>query len=59
MHRIAESAVGLLDAFDVVAGGQQPGDLIQSLSSPGHILDDFMTGAATAQFPNRMHAVFN
>ena len=48
-----------LVVFEVLAGGQMPGDLIYVLSSPSHVLDVFLGSAATAEFPNRMHAVFN
>jgi hypothetical protein len=49
-----------LVVFDVIAGGQMPGDLIYAMRAPGvGPLDIFIASAATSQFPNRMDAVFN
>ena len=48
-----------LAVFDVRSGGEMPSDLIYSMTSGNHALDIFLTSAATARFPNRMHAVFN
>ena len=48
-----------LVVFDVLGGGVMPGDLIYTMSSSTHVLDVFVARAATAEFPDRMHAVFN
>lgn len=48
-----------LAVFEVLGGGQMPGDLIYAMRSSTHALDVFLLSGATAEFPNRMHAVFN
>lgn len=48
-----------LVVFDVLSGGEMPGDLIYTMTSSTHALDVFLASAATTEFPNRMHAVFN
>ncbi len=48
-----------LVVFDVLSGGEMPGDLIYTMTSSTHALDVFIARAATTEFPNRMHAVFN
>ena len=46
--------------FDVLAGGQMPGDIIYSMAAPGvGPLDIFISRVGTPEFPNRMDAVFN
>ena len=57
--QVARSSAFLL-VFDVLAGGTMPGDLIYPMATPGvGPLDVFLASAATEQYPNRMHAVFN
>jgi hypothetical protein len=49
-----------LAVFEIVGGGQMPGDLIYTLATRGVApFDVFLSSAASARFPNRMHAVFN
>ena len=49
-----------LAVFEILAGGEMPGDLIYSLSTRGVApFDVFLSSGASTQFPNRMHAVFN
>lgn len=48
-----------LVVFEVLSGGVMPGDLIYTMTSSTHVLDVFIARAATTEFPNRMHAVFN
>ena len=49
-----------LAVFEVLAGGEMPGDLIYTLTTRGVApFDMFLSSGASAQFPNRMHAVFN
>ena len=48
-----------LVVFEVLSGGAMPGDLIYTMTSSTHALDVFLASAATTEFPNRMHAVFN
>jgi hypothetical protein len=50
---------GFLAVFDVLGGGEMPGDLIYAVRSPQHALDMFISSAATPGRPGRMHAVFN
>jgi hypothetical protein len=48
-----------LVVFEVLSGGVMPGDLIYTMTSSTHALEVFLASAATTEFPNRMHAVFN
>ena len=53
-------ASAFLALFDVLDGQDMPGDLIYAMSTAGvGPLDVFLSRAPTAEFPNRMHAVFN
>ena len=46
--------------FDVLDGGQMPGDIIYGLSASGvGPLDVFISSVGTREYPNRMDAVFN
>ena len=49
-----------LAVFDVLSGGQMPGDLIYALASAGIApLDVFVNSSVSREYPNRMSAVFN
>ena len=53
-------ASAFLALFDVLDGQDMPGDLIYTMSTTGlGPLDVFLSRAPTAEFPHRMHAVFN
>jgi hypothetical protein len=48
-----------LAVFEVLSGGVMPGDLIYRMSTRSQVLDVFLGSAASREFPNNMHAVFN
>jgi len=55
----ATREAAFLVVFEILSGGGMPGDLIYPMTSSTHRLDVFLASAVTAEFPNRMHAVFN